>query len=138
MSMLTYKGDLDVALRYVTSNNVTTRTKHSKKGKRGTPRDTRSNGRWLWGAVLVGHNKECYTHLNGKKKFTFKILPPASRAPHGKPRGLVSIRQTLQKRIHKKSFVVFDKWTSSVSAVRELGYRHSPAINHSVCWRGMK
>jgi hypothetical protein len=97
--------------------------------------DNRSQGRWLWAAVVVGHKKTKYTHDNGQKRFTFKILPHPFFAPDKKPRGLASIRTTIQDRIKKSSFVVFDKWSSSVAAIKQLGYRHAPPINHSITFR---
>ena len=93
-------------------------------------KDARAHGRWLWAAVVVGKNKECWTHGNGKKRFTFMLLPPAASAPRGKPRGLDSITQTLRLRVHPKSFLVFDKWRSTVGAVKRLGYKHADPIVH--------
>jgi hypothetical protein len=97
--------------------------------------DKRSQGRWLWAAVVVGKKDEKFTHENAMKKFTFKVLPHPFFAPNGKPRGLVSTRNTIQTRIKKNSFVVFDKWSSSVAAIKQLGYRHAPPINHSITFR---
>lgn len=111
-------------------------TKAMKKRKTVRPamkakaKDARSHGRWLWAAVVVGKGKECWTHGNGKKRFTFLLLPPAASAPRGKPRGLDSIMQTLRLRVHPKSFLVFDKWRSTVGAVQRLGYKHADPIVH--------
>ena len=111
--------------------------RNQKRRLRRKPKglDRRSDGRWLWAAVLVGNKKDVYTHANGEKRFTFKMLPRKETAPNGKPRGLRSIRATIGDRIHKGAFVVFDKWRSSVSAVTQLGYKHAPAVNHSAGWR---
>ena len=97
--------------------------------------DKRSTGLWLWAAIVVGKGNKRFTHGNNDKVFTFKLLPRQADAPHHKPRGLVSIKQTLQQRIHPKSFLVFDKWTSTVSAVQQLGYDHAPGINHGAEFR---
>ena len=92
--------------------------------------DARSDGRWLWAAVSVGRGNEKWTHENKKKKFTFKLLPNKASAPRGKPRGFESIRATLSERIAKGSFLVFDKWTSTVAAVKSEGYKHADPIIH--------
>ena len=76
-----------------------------------------------------------YTHANGKNRFVFEILPRKEVAPNRKPRGLVSIGRTIKKRVAPKSFFVFDKWTATVSAVKQLGFRHCPPINHSKYFR---
>ena len=34
-------------------------------------------------------------------------------------------------RIKKGSFLVFDKWGGTVKAVKELGFKHAPPVNHS-------
>ena len=110
--------------------------KSMKKSKTARPpmkakaKDARSHGRWLWAAVVVGKGKECWTHENGKKRFTFMLLPPAASAPRGKPRGLESIMQTLRLRVHPKSYLVFDKWKATVGAVERLGYQHADPIVH--------
>ena len=72
----------------------------------------------------------CWTHENGKKRFTFMLLPPAASAPRGKPRGLESIMQTLRLRVHPKSYLVFDKWKATVRAVERLGYQNGDPIVH--------
>lgn len=113
----------------------TRRRNVSDRSKRGTPKDLRSGGRWLWAAVLVGNGKKTYTHENGLKKFTFKVLPSPGMAPDGKPRGLQSMKKAIGDRIHQHSFVVFDKWKSSVTAIQQLKYKHAPPVNHSITWR---
>ena len=62
-------------------------------------------------------------------------MPRKDEAPHGKPRGLVSIRETLKQRVAPKSKLVFDKWSSTVSAVKELGFASAPPINHGQMFR---
>jgi len=92
-------------------------------------------GRWLWLAIAVGKGDEVYTHENHKKKVAFRLLPRASEAQEGKPRGLKEIKDTLQGAVRKKSILVYDGWTSTDAAVKELGYRHPPAIKHEDGWR---
>ena len=97
--------------------------------------DKRSNSMWLWVGVIVGKGKELYTHPNKKKRVTFMLLPNKEEAPQGKPRGLESIQQVLRQRITKKTFLVFDKWLSTVSATKKLGYKSAPPVNHSSGFR---
>ena len=97
--------------------------------------DARSCGLWLWAAVVVGKGDKVFTHGTKDKVFTFKLLPRKNQAPHGKPRGLVSIRETLEQRVKAKSKLVFDKWPSTVSAVKELGFDSAPPINHGQMFR---
>ena len=104
-------------------------------GVQGTDQDPRSNGRWLWAAVTVGKGDELYTHGNGLKRFTFRFLKKKSEAAHGKPRGYEEISDTLNMCIRHGSIIVSDKWTGTVKAVRALGYRSPPAINHGVEFR---
>ena len=37
-----------------------------------------------------------------------------------------------------KSKLVYDKWTGTVAAVKRLGFRHAPPVNHSVAFRDRK
>ena len=104
-------------------------------GVAGTRKDLRSNARWLWLCVTVGKGKECYTHENKKKRITFALLPRKDQAPSRRPRGLISMRNVIQSHIKKKTFLVFDGWKSSTAAVKQLGYRHAPAVNHTTGWR---
>ena len=97
--------------------------------------DARSFGLRLWAAVVAGKGDKVYTHAAKNKIFTFKLLPRKDQAPHGKPRGLVSIRQTLQERVAPLSKLVFDKWASTVPAVKELGFASAPPINHGQMFR---
>ena len=105
------------------------------KNKQGTHKDRRSNATWLWVGVLVGKGKEVYTHDNGKKKVTFRMLPRKSEAMSGKSRGFHEIKDTIKTYIKPQSKLVFDKWSATVSAVRALGYEHAPPVNHTVGWR---
>jgi hypothetical protein len=98
-------------------------------------KDTRANGKWLWAAVTVGRGKEIYNHENGKKRFTFCFLPKRSEASHNKPRGLHEIQKAISNHVKKGSILIFDKWTSTVSAVKRLGFKHAPPVNHSVEFR---
>ena len=90
---------------------------------------------WLWAAVTVGKKNTLYTHENGMKKFTFKLLPRKEAAIRGKPRGVGEIAAVLHERVAPGSFLLFDKWLATESAVRRLGYAHAPAVNHSKGWR---
>ena len=92
-------------------------------------------GRWLWAAVLVGNGNTVYDKENNKKEFTFKVLRDKHFAKDNKPRGGKELKSVIGDRIRKGSFTVFDKWSSSVSAIKKLGYRHAPPINHSLTWR---
>ena len=107
----------------------------SKVSVQGTEKDPRANGRWMWAAVAVGKGSQLYTHENGLKTFTYKFLPNKSLAQDGKPRGLKEIRSVLQERVAKGSFLVFDKWRSTVAAVKQLGYKSAPPVDHSSGFR---
>ena len=108
------------------------------KNKAGSDRDRRSNGAWLWVAVSVGKGKHRYTHDNRKKKFTFRMLPKKTEAIRGKPRGVAEIKKCLDSRIHRKSFLIFDKSSYGEKAAKQMGYRHAPAVNHGTGWRDFK
>ena len=101
----------------------------------GTRNDPRHNGRWLWMAVSVGKGKQLFTHANGLKRVSFAMLQRAEHAPNRKPRGLKAMKAVIASRIKKKSFLIFDGWKSSEAAVRQLGYRHAPPVNHTLGWR---
>ena len=105
------------------------------KGKKGTSKDTRSNGIWLWLAVSVGKGTMRYTHANGLKKVAFRILPKKEDAKHKKPRGLEEIKTSLQQHVARGSFLIFDKWKATITAVARLGYRSAPPVNHKLGWR---
>ena len=45
------------------------------------------------------------------------------------------MRAVIEKHIKPKSFLIFDGWKSSKSAVEQLGYRHAPPVIHSKGWR---
>ena len=51
------------------------------------------------------------------------------------PRGYEKIKDTLQQHVHKGSIIVSDKWKSTEKAVKVLGYKAPPAINHSIEFR---
>jgi len=102
--------------------------------KHGTSKDARSNATWLWAAVAVGKGQQLWTHPNGLKRFTYRVLPYKGDAKNIKPRGLEEIQDTIQARVAKDSFLVFDKWRATVTAVKRLGYKHAPPVNHSVEW----
>ena len=97
--------------------------------------DTRSDGRWLWAAVSVGHGTTTYSHANKMKRFAWKILPSKGEAVDGKPRGTAEIRDAMVEHIKKGSKLVFDGWLASTSAAAEANYQHAPPVVHDVNWR---
>jgi len=105
------------------------------KNKVGTERDTRSQGRWLFAAVLVGSKKTKYTHENGKKRFSFTLLPKPAFAADHKSRGTASMKIAIQSCIAKQAFLVHDAWKASTAAIKSLGLKAAPSINHSTGWR---
>jgi len=111
------------------------KSKRSRIKVQGTAADPRSNGRWLWAAVSVGKGKEKWTHENGKKRFTWRILPSMYNAIRNKPRGFEEIRKTIDEHVKKKSILVFDGWPSSEKAAKDLGFQHAPPVVHEVGWR---
>ena len=90
----------------------------------------KSNGRWLWVAVLVGNKADVYTHEDLRKRVTYKLLPRKADAHNGEPRGLEEIKEALVSRVRKKSMVVSDGWTSTRSALEKLGFVSPPAVVH--------
>ena len=93
------------------------------------------NGKWLWLAICVGRGSQVFTHGNGLKKITYRLLPRTEEAKNNKPRGLHEIRDTLDSRIHKGSTLVFDGWTATTQAADQLGYTHPPSVKHHKCFR---
>ena len=93
------------------------------------------NGKWLWLAVCVGRGSKVFTHGNGLKKITYRLLPRTSQAVNNKPRGLHEIRDTLHSRVRKHSTLVFDGWTATTKAADQLGYKHPPSVKHDKCFR---
>ena len=83
-------------------------------------------------AVTVGRGRECYAR---KKKVALAALPRRENAPRGTPRGLVSMAAVIKQRVKKRSFLVFDGWKSSEAAVKRLGFRYAPPVDHSSGWR---
>ncbi|CAK0841998.1 unnamed protein product, partial [Prorocentrum cordatum] len=90
----------------------------------------KSNGRWLWIAVLVGNKSDVYTHLDPRKRVTHKLLPRKADAHNGEPRGLEEIKEALVSRVRKKSMVVPDGLASTRSALGKLGSESPPAVVH--------
>ena len=37
--------------------------------------------------------------------------------------------------ISNKAFLVHDAWTASTAAIKSMGYKAAPPVNHSVGWR---
>ena len=58
-------------------------------------------------------------------------MPNPIDALGGKPRGFQEIKQTLQNHVREASFIVADKWKATAAALRNLGLKHAPFINHS-------
>ena len=50
-------------------------------------------------------------------------------------RGAASLMQVLKVHIKLKTKLVYDKWTGTIAAVKRLGYRHAPPVNHSTSFR---
>ena len=95
----------------------------------------KNSGKWLWLGIVVGRGKEVYTHENGKKRVTFRLLPKASEAADHKPRGLHEIESTLQMHVAKGSILVHDGWTATEAAVCSLGYQSPPGVKHDTGYR---
>ncbi|OLQ11051.1 hypothetical protein AK812_SmicGene5126 [Symbiodinium microadriaticum] len=87
-----------------------------------TAANFKTKGAWLWLAVAVGKNKEVYTHDNGKKRITYRLLPSRRTAIKNKPRGFEEIQKTVEEHVAKGSYLVFDGWTATKKAVKALGY----------------
>ncbi|CAE7258973.1 unnamed protein product [Symbiodinium sp. CCMP2592] len=100
-----------------------------------TAANLKTNGAWLWLAVAVGKNKEIYTHDNGKKRITYRLLPSRKKAIKNKPRGFEEIQNTVEKHVAKGSYLVFDGWTATKKAVEALGYDYAPPVKHEKCFR---
>jgi hypothetical protein len=98
----------------------------------------KNNGKWLWVAVDVGCRKNPLTHANGGKRVTYRLLPRKSDAIDTMPRGLAEIKATLQSRVRESSFLVFDGWLSTRSAVRALGYDCASPVVHEDGYRDPK
>ena len=76
-----------------------------------------------------------YSHANGKKRVTFRLLPSHDDAMDGKTRGWKEIGQTIEDHVHKASILVFDKWTGTIAACKRHGYTYGPPVNHSLGFR---
>ena len=105
------------------------------KLKKGSSKDKRANAIWLWLAVSVGKGVQKYTHANGMKKVAFRLLPKRSESENGQPRGFMEIKETIKVKVRKGSFLVFDKWLATVKAIKDLGFKHAPPVNHTIGWR---
>jgi hypothetical protein len=79
--------------------------------------------------------KQVYTHSNGLKRVTYRLLPCKADAMKNEPRGLLEIKDTLQSRIRPKSMLVYDGWTSTDAAVKRLGFKHAPPVVHELAYR---
>ena len=106
-----------------------TKTKNKKE------LDKRSDGRWLWAAVTVGHGRTRYTHGNKEKKIAWRILPMSTMAVDGKPRGQKELEFTFEQHLVKGSKLVFDGWKSSAAAAASLGFEYAPPVVHDLNWR---
>ena len=89
-------------------------------------------------AVSVGKGQERFTHESCRNRVTYAFLPRKELAPQGKPRGVASLKHVICKRIKKGSFLVFDGWSASLTAARQLGYRCAPPVKHDHGWRDRK
>ena len=95
----------------------------------------KNTGRWRVLAVEVGKGTTIYTHDAKTKRVTYRLLPRAADAKEGMPRGLEEVKDTLEACVSKKAFVVHDGWTSSVEAVKQLGYKSAPPVKHEDGYR---
>jgi hypothetical protein len=109
--------------------------KHVLKRPAANSSDRRSNGRWLWLGVLVGNKKNVYTHSNQKKQVTFRMMPKKDDAKSHRPRGLLEMKDTLEMRLNRNAFLVYDGWKATDSAANQLGYRHANPVKHNVTYR---
>jgi len=98
----------------------------------------KNSGKWLWIAVDVGFRKEKLTHGAGNKRLSYRLLPRAPEAKDNMPRGLPEIKDTLAARVRPGSFLVFDGWVATRSAVRQLGYDCAPPVIHETAYRDVK
>eukprot|EP00973_Karenia_brevis_P056034 7793949-Karenia_brevis.AAC.1 len=77
-------------------------------------------------AVVVGKKSKVYTHDNRMKMVAYRLLPLKADAKSHRPRGLLELKDTIQAHINKGSLLVYDGWTSTDSAARQLGYAAAP------------
>ena len=98
----------------------------------------KNNGLWLWMGVVVGKYNRVLTHPDGTKRVTYRLLPRKADAKKGTPRGFEEIRDTLQSRIAKGSFLVRDGWSSTDAAIKALGFKSAPAVVHENAYRDVK
>ena len=103
--------------------------------KPAAQRNLKNNGRWLWLAIAVGKGKAVYTHGNQLKRVTYRLLPAAGDAQDRKPRGVAELGDTIRERVRKGSFLVYDGWKSTDSAVQAMGFRHAPPVVHEDKYR---
>ena len=103
--------------------------------KRPKIKNLKASGLWLWLGVCVGEKKKVFTHKNRLKKITYRLMPSARRAVKGKPRGFDEIQATVQSKVAKGSFLIFDGWLATEKAVKSLGYRYAPPVKHEKHFR---
>ena len=108
---------------------------HPAKIAKKPSANLKKNGKWLWVAVVVGKGKAVFTHANRKKRVTYRLLPRSSQASQGKPRGFQEMSATVQSRVVKGSYLVFDGWAATNKAVNALGYKCAPPVNHEKWFR---
>ena len=72
-----------------------------------------------------------FTHKNRLKKITYRLMPSARRGVKGKPRGFDEIPATVQAKVDKGSYLIFDGWLATETAVNSLGYRYAPSSMRS-------
>ena len=92
-------------------------------------------GRWLWLAIETAKGRRVLTHADHTKRIAFRLLPRKADAAQKKPRGLNEITNTLRAHVAKGSMLVFDGWTSTKTAVEQLGYKHAPPVKHDSVYR---
>ena len=107
----------------------------SKRVNKKPASNLKNNGRWLWLAIAVGKGSQVFTHPNGLKRVTYRLLPCKEDAQKNEPRGLLEIKDTLHARVRPKSMLVYDGWTSTNAAVKQLGFQHAPPVVHEKAYR---
>ena len=93
------------------------------KAKAGSSKDKRSNKstQWLWLAVQTGKDgQQPRSHKDGSKKVAMDVLPDASQAPKGKPRGEESLTTVFKSKLRKGTKVTADGWKSTTKVAKKL------------------
>ena len=76
-----------------------------------------------------------YTHANGLKRFTFRLLPRKSEAIDGAPRGYKELIPPIKDHVRRGSFIIHDGWKGTEKALKVLKFKTAPAVKHKVTFR---